>query len=96
MSKDRTLGGAILLVCVALAVLYTIALFFPNFFVTVGLIQNTSNVGFWIIAIPVFVAIVAIMSIGAWIGLTMARTPEPKPIEEIIKGAQSENEPVTA
>lgn len=91
MSKDRTLGGVILLVCIVIAVLYTIALFFPNFLVTIGLIQNTSNVGFWIIAIPVFVAFVAIMSIGAWIGLTMARTSEPKPNEEIVKGAESEN-----
>jgi hypothetical protein len=31
----------------------------------------------------VFIAFVAIMGIGAWIGWTMATTPPPKPIEEI-------------
>jgi len=42
-----------------------------------------SDVKFWIIALPVFIAFVAIMFIGAWIGWTMATTPPPKPIEEI-------------
>ena len=37
----------------------------------------------WVIAIPVFVAFIAILFIGAWIGWTMATTPPPKPIEEI-------------
>jgi predicted DNA-binding transcriptional regulator len=40
-------------------------------------------VRFWTIAVPVFVASIAILGIGAWIGWTMATTPPPKPIEEI-------------
>jgi hypothetical protein len=31
----------------------------------------------------VFVAFIAILAIGAWIGWTMATTPPPKPIEDI-------------
>jgi predicted DNA-binding transcriptional regulator len=42
-----------------------------------------SNVQFWIVAVPVLVAFVAILGIGGWIGWTMATTPPPKPIEDI-------------
>jgi hypothetical protein len=83
MSKDQTIGGAILVVCVIVALLYTVTLFYPQWLVTVGLLGSTANVGFWVIAIPVFVAFVAILGIGSWIGYTMASTPAPKPIEEI-------------
>jgi predicted DNA-binding transcriptional regulator len=47
------------------------------------LVGSTANVGFWVIAIPVFVTFVAILGIGGWIGYTMATAPTPKPIEEI-------------
>jgi len=83
MSKDQTIGGAILVVCVLVALLYTVTLFYPQWLVSIGLLGSTANVGFWVIAIPVFVAFVAILGIGAWIGYTMASTPTPKPIEEI-------------
>jgi len=59
----------------------------PSLFVDivgyVGLTVAEADVKFWIIALPVFIAFVAIMFIGAWIGWTMATTPPPKPIEEI-------------
>jgi predicted DNA-binding transcriptional regulator len=35
------------------------------------------------VLVPVFIAVIAILLIGAWIGWTMATTPPPKPIEEI-------------
>ena len=44
------------------------------------------------IAVPVFVAFVAIMFIGAWIGWTMATTPPPKPIEEITTEIEEKKE----
>lgn len=84
VSKDQAIGGAILLVCVVVAVLYLVALFGYQ-----QLIQPWLNIGsadavrFWLIAVPVFVAFIAILFIGAWIGWTMATTPPPKPIEEI-------------
>ena len=86
VSKDQAIGGAILLVCVLVAVFYIITLFYPKWLVEIGLLGHSADlfkVQFWVIAVPVFVAFVAIMFIGAWIGWTMATTPPPKPIEEI-------------
>jgi uncharacterized BrkB/YihY/UPF0761 family membrane protein len=88
MSKDQAIGGAIFVVCLLVAIGYIITLFIPSVFIEVfkflGLTGITEEaVHFWIIAIPVFIAFVAIMFIGAWIGWTMATTPPPKPIEEI-------------
>jgi hypothetical protein len=83
MNKDQAIGGAILLVCVIVAVGYLVTLFYPDWLVSIGFLGNAVNVQFWIIAIPVFIGFTAILFIGAWIGWTMATTPPPKPIEEI-------------
>jgi TRAP-type C4-dicarboxylate transport system permease small subunit len=89
MSKDQAIGGAIFAVCIIVAILYIVALFGYE-----PLIQPWLNVGsletvrYWLIAIPVFIAFVAILFIGAWIGWTMATTPPPKPIEEITTEAE--------
>ena len=87
MSKDQAIGGAIFIVCLLVAVFYVVTLFLPQLFVdvlgSIGLTTNVADVKFWIIAVPVFIAFVAILFIGAWIGWTMATTPPPKPIEEI-------------
>jgi hypothetical protein len=91
MSKDQAIGGAILVVCLVIALLYTVTLFYPQWLVTIGLLSSTASVGYWLIAVPVFVAFVAILAIGAWIGYTMASTPPPKPIEEITTEAETEN-----
>jgi hypothetical protein len=93
VSKDQAIGGAILLVCVVVAVLYIVALFGYE-----QLIQPWLNIGspaavqFWLIAVPVFVAFIAILFIGAWIGWTMATTPPPKPIEEITTEIEEKKE----
>jgi hypothetical protein len=92
VSKDQSIGGAILLVCVLVAVLYIVTLFYPTWLVSIGLLGSTANVQFWVIAVPVFVAFVAIMFIGAWIGWTMATTPPPKPIEEITTEIEEKKE----
>jgi len=81
MGKDQAIGAAILLVCVLVAVFYIVTLFYPSWLSVLGLTVVAANVQFWVIAVPVFVAFVAIMFIGAWIGWTMATTPAPKPIE---------------
>jgi len=84
MSKDQAIGGAILAVCVVVAVVYLVALFGYQQLIQPWLnIGSSVDVRFWLIAFPVFVAFVAILFIGAWIGYTMATTPSPKPIEEI-------------
>jgi hypothetical protein len=77
--KDQAIGGIIFIVCVVIGILYTLGLFyFGNPFTGEGW-----QIHIWLIAIPVFLAFIAIMAIGAWIGWTMATTPPPKPIEEI-------------
>ena len=93
VSKDQAIGGAILLVCVVVAVVYLVALFGYEQLIKPWLnIGNAIDVRFWLIAVPVFVAFVAILFIGAWIGWTMATTPPPKPIEEITTEIEDKKE----
>jgi len=73
LSKDQAIGAFICIVCVALAITYAIALFWPTL----------EAIRLWLVAVPVFVAFVAILGIGAWIGWTMATTPPPKPMEDL-------------
>jgi len=72
VSKDQALGALICTVCVAVATAYTVALFWPAL----------EAIRLWLIAIPVLIAFIAVLSIGAWIGWTMATIPPPEPIEE--------------
>jgi len=93
MSKDQALGAMILAVCVIIALAFVGLLFLYDPYVASWLnLGAAANVRFWLIATPVAIAFVAILSIGAWIGYTMATTPAPKPIEEIT----TENEAPTA
>jgi hypothetical protein len=93
VSKDQTIGGIICAVCLIVGILYTVGLFYfgEPFF------HEGWTIQFWLIAIPVFLAFIAIMAIGAWIGWTMATTPPPKPIEEITSGIEekAEEKPAT-
>jgi hypothetical protein len=90
VSKDQTIGGIIFAVCVIVGVLYTIGLFY------IGGNPFDWTIAFGLIAIPVFIAFVAIMGIGAWIGWTMATTPPPKPIEEITSEIEEKKEEAKA
>ena len=72
-NKDQAIGGLICTICMATAIAYTTALFWPAL----------EAIRLWLIAIPVLIAFIAILAIGAWIGWTMATTLPPKPIEEI-------------
>jgi predicted DNA-binding transcriptional regulator len=90
-SKDQAIGGVICLVCVVVGVLYTVTLLYPQWLNIFGVeVTWLSNTQFWVIAVPVLIAFVAIMGIGAWIGWTMATTPPPKPIEEITSEIEKE------
>ena len=85
-SKDQTIGALIFLVCVVVMLGYIIALFFADPVINIlGWSSWVSAVGlrFWLVAVPVLIAFVAVLAIGAWIGWTMATTPPPKPLEEI-------------
>jgi predicted DNA-binding transcriptional regulator len=83
VSKDQTIGGVIFLVCVVVAVGYLATIIYPAWLTGLGLNISDFDVRIWLGAIPVIIAFVAILGIGAWIGWTMATTPPPKPIEEI-------------
>ncbi|MDH5482567.1 MAG: transcriptional regulator [Candidatus Bathyarchaeota archaeon] len=90
VSKDQAIGGIIFLVCMIIAIFYVITLFYPQWMIDLGWAADTSAIQFWLVAVPVFIAFVAIMGIGAWIGWTMATTPPPKPIEEITSEMEEE------
>ena len=84
VSKDQAIGWIIFLVCVVVILGYVVALFGYNDVIRPYLdLGAPIDVRFWLIAVPVLVAFVAILAIGAWIGWTMGTTPPPRPIEEI-------------
>lgn len=73
VNKDQGIGGVIFILCVAVAIAYTFAIFWPAL----------EAIRIWVIGIPVLIGFLAILAIGAWIGWTMATTPPPKPIEDL-------------
>jgi predicted DNA-binding transcriptional regulator len=96
VSKDQAIGGVIFIVCLLVAIFYVVTLFYPTWLNSIpGVNVAAGDVQFWIIAVPVFIAFVAIMGIGAWIGWTMATTPPPKPIEEITSEIETEEKKVS-
>ena len=88
MSKDQMIGGAILAVCVIVAVGFVVLVAFPG---QLGMGLNAVEVRLDAVLVLVSIAFIAILSIGAWIGLTMASTPPPKPIQEITAEPDNEN-----
>jgi predicted DNA-binding transcriptional regulator len=96
MSKDQAIGGAILVVCALVAIGYAVLVIFPadvSKILGMTVDANTgTTVRLWAVLVPVFIAFVAILMIGAWIGWTMATTPPPKPIEEITTEMEEKKE----
>jgi hypothetical protein len=90
VSKDQAIGGVICAVCVVIGVLYAVGLFYFGDPLGLGSGSTPWPIQFSLIALPVFIAFIAIMGIGAWIGWTMATTPPPKPIEEITSEIETE------
>ena len=89
VSKDQGIGGAILIVCVIVAIGYVILVVDPGLFSL-----NATNARLDAVLVLVSAAFIAILAIGAWIGWTMATTPPPKPIEEITTEVETENKTV--
>ena len=88
VSKDQGIGGAILIVCVVVAIGYVILVSVPQ--QVFGL--NGTTVRLDSVLVLVSIAFIAILAIGAWIGWTMATTPPPKPIEEITTEIEEKKE----
>ncbi len=93
VSKDQGIGWVIFLVCVVVMIGYVVTLFgYEQIIKPVIDVGSTSNVQFWLVAIPVLIAFIAVLAIGAWIGWTMATTPPPKPIEDFEVEERTEEE----
>jgi hypothetical protein len=95
VSKDQSIGGVIFIVCAIVGIFYVVTLFYPQWLGVFGLSTDADSlfsIRFWIIAVPVLIAFIAIMGIGAWIGWTMATTPPPKPIEELTSEVEEKKE----
>jgi predicted DNA-binding transcriptional regulator len=88
VSKDQGIGGAILAVCVIVAVGFLILVIDPGLFT----FKNANDIRLDAVLVLVSVAFIAILAIGAWIGWTMATTPPPKPIEEITTEIEEKKE----
>lgn len=84
-SKDQAIGWLIFIVCIVVIIGYLAGLLY--FGDPIGW-----NIAFTLIAVPVLLAFVLILGIGAWIGWTMATTPPPKPIEELETEEKKETE----
>jgi hypothetical protein len=91
VSKDQGIGGAILAVCVIVAVVYAVLAIFPGWFSGI-LNADGATIRLYMVLILVSIAFIAILAIGAWIGWTMATTPPPKPIEEITTEIEEKKE----
>ena len=88
-SKDQAIGWLIFAVCIVVIILYLIGLLYYGKPLGDSLHQPWS-IQFTLVAVPVLLAFVLILGIGAWIGWTMATTPPPKPIEELETEAKKE------
>jgi predicted DNA-binding transcriptional regulator len=90
MISDRVLGSIILIVCILAIIGYTWLLFLgPETWTVLGVVLNVR----WLaIAITVWLAVILILGIGAWIGYTMATTPPPTLPEEIKPEEKKEEE----
>jgi hypothetical protein len=75
-SKDQAIGWLIFIVCIAVIIGYLTGLLYYG-------APMDWSIAFTLVAVPVLLAFVLILGIGAWIGWTMATTPPPKPIEEL-------------
>ena len=87
VSKDQGIGGAILAVCVIVAVGYLVLAVDPGLFNL-----NATNARLDAVLVLVSAAFVVLLAIGGWIGWTMATTPPPKPIEEITAETEEKKE----
>ena len=77
LSKDRFIGGIVLVVCLLGIMLY-------------GWLVFMTDWAMLVLKLTGFVAVGGILAIGSWIGWTMATTPPPKPIEELEAEATDE------
>ncbi len=87
MAKDKAYGGIIFIISILILLGYSywaiLVPLFPYNPLTAypGLSLFTVENSIWAIRIPVYIAVLVILLIAAWIGWTMATTPAPAPID---------------
>jgi len=81
MDRDRALGFLVFVVAIVVFVGYTYYALLassPLDWNPLGFVIDP----YWVVAVPLWLGITAILLIGAWIGWTLFTTPPPVPIEE--------------
>ncbi|MFX1473990.1 MAG: hypothetical protein ACFFCO_00735, partial [Promethearchaeota archaeon] len=105
MGRDKVYGFLILLFAVLFALYYTYwAMIYPFMYYSAPTVGDISThawyqffgwiplltpIPYFAVAIPLWIAIVLILFIIAWIGWTMLTTPPPIPLEEIEEDEES-------
>ena len=91
MSKDKTYGALIFIVSVAIILYYTylaiIIELIPGITAILWWLVVPPGAQYWVIALPVWVGMVGVFGIAAWVGCTMLTTPPPVPLEEPMEEA---------
>jgi len=89
MAKDKIYGALLLLVSLLVIVYYTYCVIITPWGTEPFWTSNPPIPGipalssYWAIALPIWLAIVLVFLIVAWIGWTMLTTPPPVPLEEL-------------
>lgn len=100
MRKDKPIGGLMLAACMIIAVVYAAFVIFPAPVASLLGMRIDANTGLTIrlyaVLIPVFIALIAILAIGGWLGFTMATEPAPKPIKEAKTEPSTDNKTTPA
>jgi len=79
LNRDQAYGALVLLVSLAIAIIYLTSLF-PSLFALPAWLT------WWAIALPVILAVLAVLTICMWIGWVMLTTPPLTPLEEEASG----------
>ena len=95
MSKDKVYGSLLLIVSILVILYYTYWAVLLKIYPTLRTQYPFSLIPVldpeWAIILPMWLAIVIVFLILAWIGWTMLTTPPPEPLEEL---EDTEEEPV--
>jgi len=75
LNRDQACGAIVLAISLMVALLYLLSLF-PSYFAL------PTWLTWWAIALPVILAVLALLTICMWIGWVMLTTPPPPPLEE--------------
>ncbi|MHA1916823.1 MAG: transcriptional regulator [Candidatus Ranarchaeia archaeon] len=86
MTKDKAYGALIFLVSIFIIAYYTYWAVIIEIIPDIALIPILNLIPLlqskWATILPVWIAMVGIFSIAAWVGWTMLTTPPPTPIDE--------------